>query len=95
MECVQASPVVVRPADVQDIFVRGILDIEDLGDCARFVLYADAAPSLFPGPIEHRVRALIVMQIEDIPSAIRVACGFVIRKLKQRAANCPLIRLLH
>lgn len=94
MQCVPTSPVVVRPNDVPEIFIRGILEIEDLGDCARFVLYADAAPSLFPGPVEHRVRAQIVMQIDDIPSAIRVAAVFVVRKLKQRAGRLPLIRLL-
>lgn len=93
MEAVSAAPVVIRPDHIQDIFVRGVLDIEDLGDCARVILYVEREP-IEQGPVEHYVRAQIVMQWEDMPAAIRMSATFFMRWLKTRA-RIPLLRLLH
>jgi len=94
LEAVKAAPVVIRPATVTDVYIRGLEDIEDLGDCARFVCYVEQMPLGTQGPVEHHIRAQIVMQWEDVPAALRLAACAFMRKLRLRA-QMPFLRLLH
>jgi hypothetical protein len=84
---------VIEPAYVQDIFVTGIEEIEELGDCARFSLYVDAEPLGYEGPTEHHIRVKIVISIENLPKAIRMAMCFLLRMLRKRCRCCPPYRV--
>lgn len=94
VEAISAAPAIVRVPQTKDIFIRGIEDVEDLGECARFYLYAEQAPIDVQGPVEHHIRAQIVIQWEDVPCAIRFAALAFLRSLRKRASG-PFLHLLH
>lgn len=64
------DPVLIEPVPLQDIFCEGIGRIQIVGQNARFFLYIGNGTDGMP---ERMVVARVVIPLENLPEAIRMA----------------------
>jgi hypothetical protein len=70
-------PALIEPVPILDDFVQGIGRIEQVGPCARFILFSDQTLyELGNTPSRVVVRKLVV-PIDALPSAIKQATDFL------------------
>lgn len=82
----------IEPVPISDIFVQGIAAIEDLGECARFVLYAEQTIYEAGQARVPVVVAKIVIPNSAIKACIQQAAAFMFARAT-RATVGQVIRL--
>jgi hypothetical protein len=77
----------IEPVHVEDDYCTGIAFVEDLGGCARFVLYSQQfAYEANRAPL-YVVRRKIVLPNEAIGPGIEMAAGYIARRTVGRVAK--------
>lgn len=80
-------------ADVRDVFVSGIHDIEELGSCSRFWLFVDCTPQGYDGPTERIIVSRIVIPDEILGACIRQSLLYWMRRVR-KACGIPPLRVV-
>lgn len=68
-------PALIEPVPIIDDFVQGIACIEQVGPCARFILFSDQT-FLESGVATRVVVRKIIIPIDALPAAIKQAADF-------------------
>ena len=85
-------PSLIEPVPISDDFVQSIQNIEIVGSCARFVLYAEHSVPELGGKIVRVVISKIVMPMDSIPLCVQQATGFMAARTIERIANVVRLR---
>ncbi len=93
MSGVVEVPDLIEPVPIADDFVQGIAKIEQIGPCARFVLYAEQGLPELGGATVRVVVGKVVIPIEALPAAIKMAAEFYARCALRTVAKVVPLRL--
>lgn len=87
-----ALPELIEPIPITDEFVQGVAKIEQIGPCARFVLFTDQT-MWEAGNIRARVIVKkIIIPIDALPYSIKQATDFLAMRAMNAVGNVFRLR---